>query len=93
MRAIKYNAMTEGRHYFDGICAPGTKCGRWATFSVGIFQAVPRARGGRCKRGPVIYRVKGSMSRPEKVFARATEICRLMDRGWWESKKKSEVVK
>lgn len=95
MRLINQNAMTEGKHYFDGSCAPkaGFGCSGMQTFSVGIFQAVLTAKGDRCKRGPTLYRVKGSTSWPEKVFERATEICRLMDMGRWKSKKKSEVVR
>ena len=95
MRAQNPNGMTTGLHYWDGAVIPSVGESWWGikTFSVGIFKAVLTAKGDRCKRGPVLYRVKGFVSNPDKVFDRATEICRLMDRGKWESIKKSEVVK
>lgn len=93
MRAQNPNAMKERRHYFDGDCIPEPGMRSLTeTFSVGIFQAVLTKKGDRCKRGPVLYRVKGKSSQVDRVFARATEICRIMDLGFWHGPKKSETV-
>lgn len=59
---------------FDGACAPG---GGWAThltFSLGIFQWVPKSGGKGLKRGKVIKRVKGYMSAPDEAFEKARGI-------------------
>ena len=94
MRAQNPNGMTIGLHYWDGAVIPSVGEGWWGmeTFSVGIFKAVLTAKGDRCKRGPVLYRVRGPVSKADDVFDRATEICRLMDRDKWVVTKKSEVV-
>ena len=81
------------KHDFDGACAPG-----WLgtigqqTFSVGIFQWLPKANGKGLKRSPVCYRVKGSVSNDHKVYKRAREVCRLLDKGEI-LKTKQETVK
>jgi hypothetical protein len=96
MRAQYPEMMKAGRHYFDGACAPwpGHK-GWWEhkTISVGIFKAVLTAKGDKCKRGPVLYRVKGRLAQADQVFARATEICQRMNIEQWYETKKSEVVR
>ena len=93
MRAQNPNAMTEGRHYWDGSYVPGHTKYPTESFSVGIFRALLTRDGMRCKRGPVLYRVKGPVVKKEEVFARATEVCKLMDKYQWISKTKSEVIK
>jgi len=71
---------TPGTHGIDGACAPGS--GSWAsqqTFSVGIFEWVPKAGGKGTKRGKVKVRVKGSVSQQEQVLAKAREIAAQLD--------------
>ncbi len=86
-----------GRHDFSGACAPGPQQDKWAeaglfrTFSVGIFEALPRASGNGTKRGPVKVRVIGSMSDPEAVFARARLICAQLDAGTYSGPKSVTV--
>lgn len=65
---------------FDGKCAPdrpGYSPG-WTTFSLGIFQWLPKSGGrglrGELKRGKVIQRVKGLTSDPEAARQKAREI-------------------
>lgn len=82
------------KHDFDGSCIPvkGLTFPSQKTFSVGIFQWVPKASGNGLKKTPVKYRVFGLITQPESVFARAREICAAMDSGEWKSNKKSERV-
>jgi hypothetical protein len=73
---------TAGTHDFEGACAPGsmTFC-QWDTFSVGIFEWVPKSSGRGSKRGKVKVRVKGSTSDPDSVAAKAREIVAALDAG------------
>ncbi len=52
---------------FDGACAPSPRQ-KWtpATFSLGIFQWLPKRSGKGLKRGPVQKRVRGG-SDPERA--------------------------
>lgn len=61
---------------FAGSCAPGNSSG-WhhSTFSVGIFQWIPKNGGKGLKRSAVVRRVKGPSSDPEAVYAEARAIC------------------
>jgi hypothetical protein len=63
---------------FSGHCAPreNWKCGSpWQTFSLGIFQWVPKASGEGLKRGKVVRRVSGKRSDPKPVYDAARAIC------------------
>ena len=76
-----------GKHGFDGACAPeNTKC-RFETFSVSVFQWIPKASGRGLKRGTAKVRVKGSTDRPEIVFAKAREIAAALDAGTYTGPK------
>ena len=69
--------MTEkkaGEWDFDGSCAPGGSYAGWQTFSLGIFQWVPKSGGKGLKRSKVTRRVKGYTSQPEEAFAKARTI-------------------
>jgi hypothetical protein len=44
------------------------------TFSLGIFQWLPKAGGKGLKRGKVVQRVKGQTSEPEPAYERARAI-------------------
>ena len=62
-----------------------------ATFSVGIFQWIPKVKKG-LKKTAVKYRVRGYASNPQKVYQRAEEVCDYLDSGNVLDKK-SEMVK
>lgn len=77
--------MSEPRAYqwdFGGSCAPKNAGAGWGsrceTFSLGIFQWVPKSGGrglrGQLKRGKVIRRVKGFTAAPEEAYAKARAI-------------------
>lgn len=72
-------------HGFDGNCRPSGfgkfHSGSQLTFSVGIFQILPKANGQGTKRGPVKVRVKGYTIDPEAVYTKAREIVDLLDAG------------
>ena len=72
-----------GRHDWDGNCKPGgiQQFSSQTTFSVGIFKWLTKARGKGLKRSAVVYRVKGSVERPECVYMRAEIICDCLDVG------------
>lgn len=76
-------AAEANKHSFDGSCAPGSfgTFHSQETFSVGIFQWVPKAGGGGLKRSAVKVRVKGYLQSAEKVYAKALEVCRKLDAG------------
>lgn len=83
--------MNKALHGFDGSCRPGPNgelqcCGQ-TTFSVGIFQILPKANGKGTKRGPVKVRVKGNVSNPEAVLSRARAIVDQLDAGTYSGPK------
>lgn len=61
------------------------------TFSYGIFQWVPRKRGG-IKPSKIVYRVRGKVDDVEKMIDAAEYICDCLDFGLVPNKK-SETVK
>jgi len=73
-----------GDYGFSGACSPGgIQHSQWHnhTFSVGIFRWVLTKDGKGLKHGPVIKRVKGLSANPEKVYAEARRMIRLMKKG------------
>jgi hypothetical protein len=71
--------MSEPKAYqwdFAGACAPDQPqfSASWVTFSVGIFQWLPKAGGRGLKRGKVVRRVKGYVSDPQECYDRAHRI-------------------
>lgn len=82
-------------HGFDGAFRPGgpgeLTCASQNTFSVGVFQILPKANGNGTKRGPVMVRVKGYMSNPDAVYAKAREIVDLLDAGEYSGPKTVKV--
>lgn len=67
---------------FSGACAP-TNAGagwgtHWETFTLGIFQWIPKSGGrglrGELKRGKVTKRVKGITSKPAEAYEKAAAI-------------------
>lgn len=79
--------MEEGKHDFSGQCAPKGNGTTWSTFSVGVFQWLPKAGGIGVKRSAVKVRVKGSSSNPEKVYDKAEEIVAALDAGTYTGKR------
>ena len=82
------------RHDFSGHCAPKARFlashGTFNSFSVGVFQWIPKTKGG-LKKSPVKYRIRGFVGNPEPVYARAREVCRMFDAGECPSTK-SELI-
>ena len=72
----------EYRHDFSGSCAPNFKgSSMHNTFSVGIFQWLPKASGKGLKKSAVKFRVKGNVSDAKKVYVIAKMHCLLMNDG------------
>lgn len=78
-----------GRHGFSGQCEPqeGARGYHWKTFSLGIFQWLPKASGSGLKRSKVKVRVIGSSNRPELARAKAQEIASALDAGSYSGPK------
>lgn len=59
---------------FDGACAPGVAHTHgMMTFSVGIFQWLPKTSGQGLKRGKVVKRVSGSVFDAQRIYAEARQ--------------------
>ena len=80
---------TVGKHDFDGQCRPKIKYhfDSLRTFSVGCFEILQRKDGRGTKRSGVKVRVRGYVSNPEAVYARAREICAQLDAGTYSGPK------
>lgn len=85
-----------GKHDFEGSCAPGAsgvlKNSLQETFSVGIFEWVPKSGGKGHKRGAVKVRVKGPFHDPEKVYSKARAIAGELDAGTYVGPKNVTVA-
>lgn len=84
------------KHDYSGSFIPIDGHGRICsqeTFSVGIFQWVPKSSGEGLKKTAVKYRVRGYVAQDKAVYKRAEEICSRMDNGTWVYNKKSEMVR
>jgi len=69
------------RHDFSGGCSP-KEMGRFPgqeTFSVGIFEWLPKASGHGLKKGPVKVRVRAFCCAVEEVERVARRICKELD--------------
>jgi predicted RecA/RadA family phage recombinase len=68
---------------FYGDCAPDeSRAGiGWKTFTLGIFQWLPKASGKGLKRGKVIQRVKGTRDNPALAYRKAREVCARLNMG------------
>jgi hypothetical protein len=83
------------KHDYSGSCSP-QYAGQQVlssqnTFSVGIFQWLPKSSGKGLKKSAVIVRVKGYISEPEKVYQKAKDICTQLDEGTYKGKKTVSV--
>lgn len=80
--------MEAGKHGFSGACRPGGEYpGQFTTFSVGVFEWVPKASGKGVKRSAVKVRVSGLTAQPERVDAKAAEIVAALDAGTYKGPK------
>lgn len=72
-----------GQHDFCGACSPSSSSeySSQHTFSVGVFEWVPRRSKAGCRKGPVKVRVRGRVQDVELVYAKAREIVAALDRG------------
>ena len=68
------------KHDFSGSYAPCNGAVRSSnTFSVGIFQWIPKASGKDLKKSAVKFRIKGNVSEADKIYKKAKEICKMID--------------
>lgn len=82
--------MEVGKHDVRGACAPGGEwagAGKYRTFSLGVFEWVPKGNGKGTKKGPVKVRVSGSTENHAAVFAKAREIAAALDAGAYSGPK------
>ena len=79
------------RHDWSGNCMPGKDFVSCSTFSVGVFKWVPMASCAGLKKSRVVHRVYGRTANPEAVYAKAGEICDLLDIGYEMHTKQTTV--
>jgi len=88
-QAYSLDTRYTGKHFFHGALMPGKQNRQMpfcTTFSVGIFQALPKAKNG-LKKSAVIARVSGPSGKPASVYKLAAELCVRLDNGETLSKK------
>lgn len=90
----------EFAHDFSGSCNPERLSDHsvWlpVTFSLGIFQWLPKASGKGLKKSAVKYRVRGFTYNPKPVHRRAEDVCDILDSPHglkWLGHRKSETVR
>jgi hypothetical protein len=77
---------------FSGSCSPAENHGIIGeTFSVGIFQWVPKSSGRGIKRSAVIKRIRGFSSEPKKVYD-AAELWIKQNYKNYQAPKENKVV-
>ena len=81
------------KHMWSGSCDPKKMRfqGIFQTFSVGIFEMVPRRGLPGTKRGKVKVRVSGSASDPDAVYGKARAIAEQLDAGTYTGPKTVRV--
>jgi len=80
------------KHDYTGRCAPENYGNpRFGTFSVGIFQWIPKASGKGLKKSAVKFRVKGSVTEATMVYWTAKNMCARMDNGFKPTNKSATV--
>ena len=84
-----------GRHDFDGSCSPSKYVSHinHQTFSVGVFQWLLKTDKKSLKRSAVKVRVKGLVSDPEAVNARAREVAEQLDAGTYTGPKTIDLTR
>ena len=76
------------KHDYSGSCSPGSIANHISqhTFSVGIFQWIPRASLSGLKKSAVKYRIRGNVSNPQEVYDKAEKKCDEFDKRWVQLK-------
>ena len=75
------------KHDFDGQCI-----GRpFETFSVGLFEWLPKSSRKGLKRSKVKVRVRGYTTQRQEVFEFAKKLCEKLDNGWKPEKKEYRI--
>jgi len=85
--------MNSYEYGFSGSCAPHCDNYGHKTFSVGVFQWLPKSGGKGLKKSPVIVRVYGRSDYPGEVCEKALEICEQLKNGTYVRPKKLWVRK
>ena len=70
-----------GKHGFAGSYEPGRSQYRHATFSVGVFEWLPKTSGRGLKKGKVKVRIKGHTTNPKVVYDEARRCRDILDAG------------
>jgi hypothetical protein len=80
------------RHFeWSGMCDPGVGFCTHETFSVGIYELIPKASGKGTKRGKVQVRVSGFISQGRDVYNLAAEIAKKLEAGTYSGPKNVKV--
>ena len=81
-----------GCHGFRGSCAPNEGETRfYSSFSLGVFEWVPKKTSPGYKIGKSKVRVAGQCYNSAAVYAKAREIVALLDAGTYSGPKRVEV--
>jgi hypothetical protein len=85
----------EGKYGWQAQCAPGVShwSGRWDTFSVGIFQWIPKASGKGFKKAKSIVRVRGLTDNPQELWAKVQEVISQLNAGTYTGPKSINLAK
>jgi len=81
------------KHGYKGACAPGTTAYRYETFSVGIFELIPKKSKHGLKAGPVKVRVRGRVEDDALVYKQAELIIKKLDHDQYDGPKTVTVSK
>lgn len=82
-----------GKHGWRSACHPKhIQHDLFGTFSVGIFQWVPKASGFGVKPSKVLVRVSGPGTMPGAVDARVAQIIQELDAGTYTGSKKVVIA-
>ena len=65
---------------YDGSYDPAKNQFHSDTFSVGIFQWIPKEASEGLKKGKAVYRVKGFTGNPDEVYYKAEQICSALNK-------------
>ena len=78
---MKKDRKVLGKHDYSGECNPDNPvAGSFRTFSVGVFEWLPKSKSG-LKKSKAKIRIRGYTSDPETVYALAERFCDMLDRG------------
>lgn len=70
--ALRIKNPKAGDWDYYGMCTPGERGHTWnKSFSIGIFQWIPKASGKGIKKGKAVKRVHGLVTEKKSVFKKA----------------------